>query len=49
MKIWLGAHAWGWQLVGVSFKNKWFFGFSRKATPLAEVNNTKAEIRSWPY
>jgi len=26
----------GWQLFGVSFKDKWFLGFSRLATPLAD-------------
>lgn len=36
MKVRLGAHCWGWQLFGVSFKDKWFFGVSRKATPLAD-------------
>ena len=36
MKVWLGAHCWGWQLFGVSFKDKWFLGFSRRATPLAD-------------
>lgn len=36
MKIWLGAHMWGWRLIGVSFRDKWFFGFSVKSTPLAD-------------
>ena len=35
MKLWLGAHTGGWQLFGITFKDKWFLGFSRVATSTA--------------
>ena len=31
MKLWFGSYAWGWNLYGVSYKDKWFFGLSREA------------------
>lgn len=39
MKFWFGSKGWGWNLWGVSYKDKWFFGFSKQAKQpsLAEV------------
>ena len=31
MKFWFGSTGWGWHLYGVSYKDEWFFGFSRNA------------------
>lgn len=31
MKFWFGGFGWGWQLWGISFRDKWFFGLSIKS------------------
>jgi hypothetical protein len=31
IRVWLGQPGWGWRLYGISWRDSWFIGFSRKA------------------
>ncbi len=47
MKFWFGSKGWGWKLYGVSYKDQWFVGFSRKYTEPTEYAGLCNEWEDW--